>query len=318
MRVTRAPGVPATGFGTVSTLPDLPEQFSERFSSHRYDLGGIALHAVTGGYGPALLLVGGWPQFWWQWRKVMPQLAEHYSVIAVDPRGVGRSDMPETGYDSTTAAGDLARLMTALGHEHFKLIGHDVGMMLAYALAADNSSRVTQLVLAEATLPGIVDAPSAIPPANRPVETMWHFMFNRLPSVNEQLVEGREDIYYRDQFSVKGATPAAMPHDTVSVYIDALRRPGALHASFQYYRALDMTIAQNKERARTPLPMPVLAVGGAASRGAGVAADVRRVSDQVTELVIDGCGHYVPEEAPEVFASAALSFFSSTTPHQPA
>jgi pimeloyl-ACP methyl ester carboxylesterase len=307
-----------TGFGTVTTLPDLPARFGELFRSHRYDLGDVTLHAVTGGSGPALLLVGGWPQFWWQWRKVMPRLAEHFSVVAVDPRGVGRSDMPETGYDSITAAGDLARLMTDLGHNRFKLIGHDVGMMLAYALAADNPSRVTHLVLTEAALPGISDAPSAIPSANRLVDTMWHFMFNRLASVNEKLVEGREDVYYRDQFSVKGATPTAMPHDVVSVYIDALRQPGALHASFQYYRALDTTIAQNRERARTPLPMPVLAVGGATSRGAGVTADVRRVSDQVTELVVEGCGHYVPEEAPQAFTSAALSFFASATPYQPA
>jgi pimeloyl-ACP methyl ester carboxylesterase len=302
--------MPVTGPGTVTTVPGLPEGFRDQFSSHRYDLGDITLHAVTGGSGPALLLVGGWPQFWWQWRKVMPNLAEHFSVIAVDPRGVGRSDMPEAGYDSTTAAGDLARLMTALGHDRFNLVGHDLGMMLAYALAADNPSRVTHLVLAEAALPGISDSPSAIPLANRPVEVTWHFMFNRLASVNEKLVEGREDIYYRDQFAVKGATPTAMPHDVVSVYIDALRRPGALHASFQYYRALDVTMEQNKERRRTPLPMPVLAVGGAASRGAGVAKDVRLVSDQVTELVIEGCGHYVPEEAPEAFTSAALSFLN--------
>lgn len=309
-----SPGVPVTGFGTVSTVPDLPAEFGERFRSHRYDLGDIALHAVTGGSGPALLLVGGWPQFWWQWRKIMPRLADDFSVIAVDPRGVGRSDLPETGYDSITAAHDLAQLMTALGHDTFRLVGHDLGMVLAYALAADHPGRVTDLVLAEAALPGISDAPSVLPAANRAVDATWHFMFNRLASVNEELVEGREDIYFRDQFAAKGATPTAIPHDVVGVYVDALRRPGALHASFQYYRALDTTIAQNEQRARTPLPMPVLAVGGATSRGAGVAADVRRVAGRVTELVIDGCGHYVAEEAPEAFTSALLSFFASRTP----
>ncbi|MFG1643495.1 alpha/beta fold hydrolase [Amycolatopsis sp. NPDC049252] len=309
--MSRVPAEPVTGFGTVTTLPDLPARFDELFRSDRYDLGDITLHAVTGGSGPALLLVGGWPQFWWQWRKVMPRLAQDFSVVAVDPRGVGRSDKPETGYDSVTAADDLARLMTALGHGRFKVVGHDVGMMLAYALAADNPSRVEHLVLAEAALPGISDAPSVIPSVNRAVDTMWHFMFNRLASVNEKLVEGREDVYFRDQFSVKGATPATMPHDVVSVYVDALRQPGALHASFQYYRALDVTIAQNQERTRTLLPMPVLAVGGATSRGAGVAADARRVADQVTELVLEGCGHYVPEEAPEALISAVLPFFAS-------
>jgi pimeloyl-ACP methyl ester carboxylesterase len=289
----------------------LPDGLGERFRGRRYDLGEVSLHAVTGGTGPAVLLVGGWPQFWWQWRKVMPRLAEQYTVVAVDPRGVGLSDMPEHGYDSITAAGDLARLMTLLGHDRFRAVGHDVGMMLAYALAADQPSRVTQLVLAEAALPGISDDPSALPPISRAVEATWHFMFNRLESINEKLVEGREDVYFGDQFARKGATATAMPDDVVSVYVDALRRPGALHASFQYYRHLDVTIAQNKQRMRTPLTMPVLAVGGAAFRGAGVAADVRRVAPNVTELVIDGCGHYVPEEAPEEFTSAVLSFFAS-------
>ncbi|MCS0603420.1 alpha/beta hydrolase [Streptomyces sp. LP11] len=309
--MTLDPAVPVSGFGTVTSVPDLPAGFGERFRSHRYDLGDVTLHAVTGGSGPALLLVGGWPQFWWQWRKVMPELAAHFSLTVVDPRGVGRSDLPETGYDSVTAARDLARLMTTLGHERFLLAGHDVGMMLAYALAADHPGRVTRLVLAEAALPGISDDPSALPAANRPVAATWHFMFNRLSAVNEKLVEGREDVYFGDQFAVKGATPTAMPADVVNVYVDALRRPGALRASFQYYRALDMTISQNAERARTPLPMPVLAVGGAASRGAGVARDVERVATDVTELVVEGCGHYVPEETPAALTSAMLSFFTA-------
>ena len=216
--VSQSAPTPLTGFGTVSDLPDLPDGFTDQFHSHRYHLGEIGLHAVTGGTGPALLLVGGWPQFWWQWRKVMPRLAEHFSVVAVDPRGAGRSDMPETGYDSATSAADLAELMTTLGHQRFDLVGHDVGMMIAYGLAADNRERVNRRVMAEAGMPGIADSPSAIPDANRSVQALWHFMFNRLPSINEQLVQGREDIYYRDQFAVKGAGPTAMPDHVVDVY----------------------------------------------------------------------------------------------------
>jgi pimeloyl-ACP methyl ester carboxylesterase len=306
---------PVTGFGAIDSAPDLPAGFTDRFRGHRYDLGDITLHAVTGGSGPALLLVGGWPQFWWQWRKVMPALAERFSVIAVDPRGVGLSDMPKTGYDSITAAGDLARLMTALGHDRFMAAGHDVGMILTYALAADHPGRVTKLVLAEAALPGISAAPSAIPPVNRPVDATWHFMFNRLTSVNERLVQGREDVYFGDQFAAKGATPTAIPGHAVDYYVEALRRPGALRASFEYYRNLDVTIGQNAARMQTRLRMPVLAVGGGAFRGDGVAADVRRIADDVTGLVIDGCGHYVPEEAPEEFTAAVLSFLA---PHEPA
>nr|WP_157408424.1 alpha/beta hydrolase [Actinoplanes sp. N902-109] len=291
------------------SLPDLPAGFAERFHSDRYDVGDVRLHAVTGGTGPALLLVGGWPQFWWQWRKVMPRLAGHFTVVAVDPRGTGRSDKPETGYDSTTAGADLARLMTVLGHDSFGVIGHDVGMVQAYALAADHPGRVTRLVLAEAALPGVSPMPAVLPPSNQVADMTWHFLFNRLTDVNERLVEGREEIFFGHQFAVKGP----LPDETVAVYVDALRRPGALHASFQSYRALDVSIAQNTERARTPLPVPVLAVGGSRSRGAAVAADVRRIATEVTELVLEDCGHYVAEEAPDAFSTAVLAFFGASS-----
>lgn len=310
MTTHATPSTPISGFGTVSESTGVPEGFAEQFESRRYDLGRIGLHAVTGGSGPAVLLVGGWPQFWWQWRKIMPRLAEQYSVVAVDPRGVGRSDLPETGYDSASAALDLAELMTALGHERFHVVGHDIGMVIAYALAADHPARVERLVLAEALLPGISDEPSAVPESGQRVPALWHFMFNRLAALNERLVAGREDVYLGDQFATKGATPATMSPQVVDVYVEALRRPGALHASFRYYRAFDETIAQNRERARTPLRLPVLAVGGATSRHAVVAADVRRVATEVTELVVPGCGHYVPEEQPELFGDALLDFLA--------
>ena len=131
-----------TGFGTVAGVPDLPAGFADRFRSNLYTLDGIRLHAVTGGSGTPLLLVCGWPQFWWQWRKVMPALADAHSVVAVDPRGVGRSDKPGTGYDTGTAAADLIALMDRLGHERFDLIGQDVGMWVGDALAADAPERV--------------------------------------------------------------------------------------------------------------------------------------------------------------------------------
>lgn len=301
---------PISGFGTVSESTDVPDGFADQFESRRYDLGRIGLHAVTGGSGPAVLLIGGWPQFWWQWRTIMPRLAEEYSVVAVDPRGVGRSDLPETGYDSASAALDLAELMTALGHERFHVVGHDIGMVIAYALAADHRARVQRLVLAEALLPGISDEPSAVPESGQRVPALWHFMFNRLATLNERLVAGREDVFLGDQFATKGYTPTTMPARVVDVYVEALRRPGALQASFQYYRAFDETVPQNRERARTPLRLPVLAVGGATSRNAVVAADVRRVADDVTELVVPECGHYVAEERPELFGDALLDFLA--------
>lgn len=309
--VTAITGI--TGFGTVTGVPDLPPGFTDRFRSDLHILDGIGLHAVTGGFGAPVLLVGGWPQFWWEWRKIMSPLAAHHRVVAVDPRGVGRSDKPETGYDTATVAAELLALMDLLGHERFDLVGHDVGMWIAYALAADAPDRVRRLTLLEANLPGISPTPSVLPETLHDVEATWHFMFNRLASLNERLVEGREDVYFRNQFAVKGATPTAMGAETVDVYLAALRRPGALHASFQYYREIAATTAQNRRRARVPLPMPVLAVGGQTSRGAGVAADVRRVATDVTELSLPGVGHYVAEEAPDELLRALTGFLTASS-----
>jgi len=119
----------------------------------------LTLHAVVGGDGPPLLLLPAWPQFWYNWRLVMPALAEHFTVVATDVRGTGASDKPATGYDGATLADDMAARMTALGHERFAVVGYDLGLLVGYALAAGHRDRVTRLVVGEAILPGFSPSP---------------------------------------------------------------------------------------------------------------------------------------------------------------
>src|SRR5690242_10787792 len=140
----------AEGRGSVSGAPNLPDGFTETFTSHLVDVGGLRLHAVIGGDGPPLLLIHGWPETWYAWRMVMPRLAEGFEVIAVDQRGIGLSDKPHDGYDIGTLASDLVALMDALGHETFAVYGTDTGMPIAHALAADHPDRVERLVVSEA------------------------------------------------------------------------------------------------------------------------------------------------------------------------
>ena len=156
------------GPGSVSGAPNLPAGFTGTFTSRYVDTGELRLHAVTGGEGPPLLLVHGWPQFWYQFRLIMPALARDFSVVAVDQRGIGLSDKPHDGYDSATLANDLVALMDALGHPRFALYGTDVGMPIAYALAADHRDRVDRLAVSEAPLPGISPSPPLFlpPPLN--------------------------------------------------------------------------------------------------------------------------------------------------------
>jgi pimeloyl-ACP methyl ester carboxylesterase len=142
------------GPGSVSGAPNLPAGFAGTFTSRYIDAGDLRLHAVTGGEGPPLLLVHGWPQTWYAWRMLMPALARDFSVVAVDQRGIGLSGKPQDGYDTATLASDLVALMDALGHPRFALYGTDVGMPIAYALAADHRDRVDRLAVSEAPCRG--------------------------------------------------------------------------------------------------------------------------------------------------------------------
>src|SRR6476659_3406143 len=125
----------AEGRGSVSEVPNLPDGFTDIFSSRFVDIGELRLHAVVGGAGPPLLLIHGWPQTWYAWRMLMPTLARDFEVIAVDQRGMGLSGKPEDGYDTATLANDLVALMDALGHQRFAMVGCDTGMLIGYALA---------------------------------------------------------------------------------------------------------------------------------------------------------------------------------------
>ena len=189
-------------------LPQLSEEFYATFRSVFITANELRLHAVVGGAGPPLLLLAGWPQTWYAWRLVLPALAERYTVVALDPRGAGLSDKPATGYDTGTLATDAAQAMAALGYPQFALAGIDVGMWTAYALAADYPGKVSRLAVGEAIIPGIL--PSALLLANEAIiKRLWHFAFNRLDSVNEQLVAGREEIFFGHQFESKAARPGA-------------------------------------------------------------------------------------------------------------
>lgn len=299
-----------SGFGSVTGLPGLPPGFRDEFASRYVDVDGVRLHIVLGGAGPAVLLIGGWPQFWWEWRYIMQPLAEGHTVIAVDPRGIGLSDRPADGYDTGTVGAELHRLMRILGHVRFDVIGHDVGMWIAYAMAADDAAPISRLVLMEAALPGISAAPSALPDTQKEVDAAWHFLFNRLASLNEHLIRDREEAYLNAQFRIKAATPDAMPPEAIDVYLRAQRQPDALRGSLAYYRALDITIPQNRERARTLLTTPVLAIGGAASRGDLVGADARTIAANVTARSIPHAGHYLPEEAPRAVTAEVNNFIN--------
>ena len=180
----------------------------------------------------------------------MPALARDFTVIAVDQRGIGLSDKPRDGYDTATLANDLVGLMDALGHDRFAIVGHDTGFAIAYAVAADHPDRVDRVALAEIPgPPGSTPSPPLFVPA--PLnDRLWHIPFSRVETVPEQLVQGREDVFFGYEFAIQGG---ALPADVIAYYVALLSQPDVLTGSFGFYRAFDATVAQNQQRKETPL-----------------------------------------------------------------
>lgn len=306
--MNRLPFPAATGFGSVHGVPSLPPGFLEVFDSYQVPTGEIELHAVIGGNGPPLLLLGGWPQNWYIWRDVMLPLAERFTLVVPDPRGLGISDKPDDGYDKGTIGRDLFGLMTALGHHRFAMIGHDCGMWVGYAMAADCPERIERIALGEAIVPGVAISPPLIPDERLLNDFLWHNNFCRVRSVTEELVLGREEIFFDYQFT-KIVVPNPIPAVIRAFYIELIKRDRrTLRASFEYYRAIDDDIPQNRERMKTMLPMPVLGFAGALACGDAVEEQLRRVADNVECAIIRECGHFVPEEQPQALLDLVMPF----------
>ena len=299
-----------TDFGSVHGVPQLPAAFTETFESFAVATNRVQLHAVIGGQGPPLLLLAGWPQNWFAWRYLMPSLANRFTVIAADPRGVGLSERPAKGYDSLSQAADMFALMDALGHQTFSMVGHDIGMWTGYTMAASRPGRIQRLAIGEAHIPGVSPSPPLISIDRRTSDFLWHFNFNRLMAVNEKLVLGREDIYFGHQFATKAGSPEAVPLYARQFYIEQLRRePDALRASFECYRALDLSIPQHQKLRDGPkLRIPCLGFGGAMAVGDGVAHELKQLVDHFDFVKIEECGHYPAEEKPDVLLNALVNF----------
>lgn len=275
---------------------------------HFADLDKVRLHYVTAGQGEPVVLLHGWPQTWFMWRDVIPLLAPHYALIAPDMRGLGDSSRPADGYDKMSVARDIAELMTRLGHERFRVVAHDWGGPVAFALAAQFSERVVAMAIFDAPVLG----------DGGPIEhhARWHFGFHALPGLAEALTEGREDTYLRFFYRFGGAHPDAIAEEAQAEYVRAYSQPGAMTAGFNYYRAVPQDIADTTafRAAGRKLDMPILVYGGdPATRGRGMTAleSWARVARNVSGGVAENCGHWIPEERPAFVADEVGRFFGT-------
>ena len=279
---------------------------------HQYaDLGDVMLHYVLAGEGPPVVLLHGWPQTWWEWRHIIPVLAKNYTVIAPDLRGLGDSSRPIGGYDKMTVANDIWKLVSEeLGYSSFLLVGHDWGGPTAYALAASHPQAVEKLVILDVVVPGCGGDFSE---GGR----RWHQQFHLTPDLPEELINGREKVYLSWFYRTFAYKPGCITKNDLNEYVRTYKQPGALRAGFSYYRTMVQDAKVNAEIIRKfKLPMPVLAIGGGVSypngrgRGKDPEASLRRVAINVKGEIFPECGHFIPEEKPELLLDKLGLFFN--------
>ncbi len=272
------------------------------FEHHAAHVNGQRIHYVRAGKGDPVVLLHGWPQTWYMWRKVIPALSERYTVIAPDLRGFGQSSKPLDGYDKRTVACDIYELVTSLGFEQIFLVGHDFGGPTAYAYACAHPGDVRRLV--------VLDVAITIDEAEQAdyYKRLFHLSFNSQPDIAVALVTGRERIFlthfYRNCYN-----PGAFSLEDIDEYVAAFSAPGAMRASMAHYGAMPLDLKNNQQNARTKLDMPVLALGGEISFAAGVQKSLENVATDVRGGVIAGSAHWVAEEQPEALLEQLFAFF---------
>jgi pimeloyl-ACP methyl ester carboxylesterase len=268
-------------------------ELGDGFSSGHVDVNGTKLHYVRGGGGPTLLLLHGFPENWSAYSELMPQLAQSFSVIAVDLRGIGRSTATAAGYDAETQAEDIAQLTAALELDDIYVSGHDLGGMVAYAFARRAPERVRGVLLLESPLPGIE-------PWNelKADPRMWHFGFHQTPNLPEKLLAGREYTYLREGF----LTSDRISDAKVRRYARAYEAPDHLRAGLEYYRAFPASEAfLEAERSANDIPFVVAGADSVFGPiGEQIAAGMRAHGCQnVSVETITDSGHYVMDDQPK-------------------
>lgn len=252
---------------------------------------GVRLHYLVTGQGDPVLLLHGFGQSSQMWRPLMRELAKNHTVIAADLRGAGQSEAPPEGYAKSSMARDMHALMSGLGYDKVSLVGHDIGMMVAYAYAAQFPGEVQRIVLLEALLPGVGEWTRAWP------RDQWHLQFyGKTP---EALVQGRERIYLEHFWNDFAADPAkSIPEADRKVYAAEYARPGHVHASMEGFRMIDADAKEFHEYAAKPLTMPMLVLAGEKGSGDFLIKQAQLIDTDVQGAVVPGAGHWLMEEAP--------------------
>jgi pimeloyl-ACP methyl ester carboxylesterase len=278
----------------------LPPGASSRFVSAN----GINLHYVTMGKGPTLLLLHGWPQTWFAWHKVMPRLADGFTVIAPDLRGTGLSDLAPAGYDKKTIAEDLRSLIEQVGGGKANVVGHDMGGKAAYVLAHLYPQVVERLVLVDCLVPTTENMDPLRGGA-------WHYGFHMAADFPELLTRGRERDYIRAQIKLWSWQKDAIDEAAISEFARRYSEPGRMTAGFNYYRGLRDDIPIVAALRGRKLTMPVMTITGQYSAGSRLSDELKDEAPTLKSVIAKDCGHFVAEEVPDFFVEQVQQFMGS-------
>ena len=279
-----------------------PPEGRNAITSRTGQIEGVGIHYLTAGHGPAVILLHGYTQTSRMWRPIIPLLAEKFTVIAPDLPGVGDSDIPADGLDMKTAAIRIHALAKSLGVEKARVVGHDIGLMVAYAYAAQFPSETEKLAVMDAFLPGVAGWEEVY---NNP--GIWHFRFNG--PTPEALVRGRERTYFEHFWNDFAADKThSIPEADRVAYTAAYARPGRMRAGWAYFVSFQQAAKDFAQLSQTKLTMPVLAIGGERANGQLLGQQMKLVASDATMVVLKDTGHWVLEEKPKETTDALMKF----------
>jgi pimeloyl-ACP methyl ester carboxylesterase len=299
-----AGGADFGGASPALAQPALAQEAAPTPISRFAEVNGVRLHYLTAGEGSPVILLHGYAQTSHMWRPLIPELAKTHTVIAPDLRGFGESAITEGGYTKAAMAQDIHALVSSLGYEQASIVGHDIGLMVAYAYAAQYPTEVNRIVLMDAFLPGVGNWRDVWL-----LRDLWHFHFyGETPLA---LVDGRERTYFEHFWNDFAAdrTRSVSEADR-QVYAAAYARPGGMRAGFEVFRAFEQDAEEFARFAQTPLPMPMLVLTGEKASGEGLIQQARLVAANIEGVIIPGAGHWLMDEAPGEVMPRLLAFLN--------
>ena len=266
------------------------------------DVNGVRINYKMAGSGPVVVLLHGYAQTSHMWLPLMPRLATSHTVLAPDLRGIGGSERTVQGYDKKTMAKDIRDLVRGLGHTKVTLVGHDIGLMVAYAYAAQYPGEVNKVVLMDAFLPGVGDWQHVWL-----LRDLWHFHFyGETPLA---LVKGRERVYFEHFWNDFAADRTkSVPEADRRIYAAAYARNDGMRAGFEVFKSFEQDARDFAGFAATKLQMPFLVLTGEKASGTFLIDQVKLVATNVTGIVVKGAGHWLMEEAPSEVIPAIVTF----------